>query len=175
MSWKAAVSAETDLSRLVAFATHAIASAKRESPEIREAQHSLRVAADDDLEGTRFAVMRIAVEAADIIDEKRFFGDKSVSTSSWDEWWSDPKASSSSSDPGPRYYIHYVDESCRTPYGALGDVARAFTAPHTYKLMNLCCFENGEHRVIAKLLKGAKHWNGTSLITEGEREALGKG
>lgn len=166
------MSAETDLSRLVAFATYAVASAKRESPEIREAQHSLRVAADDDLEAVRSAVMRIAVEAADIIDEKRFFGDRSVSTDGWDAWWSGPKASSSSSGPGPWYYIHYVDESCRTPYGALGDVARVFTALHTYKEMDLCCYENGEHRVIAQIPKGAKYWSGTSLMTEDEREAL---
>lgn len=173
MNWKAAVSAETDLERLVAFATHAVESAKRESPEIREAQHSLRVEGDDhDLEAVRSAVMRIAVEAADIIDEKRFFGDRSVSTDDWDEFWSGTKPKAAE-DTGPWYYIHYVAESCRTPYGALGDVARVFKAPHTYKEMNLCCFENGEHRVMAVMPRGAKYYSMTSLITDEEREVLG--
>ena len=171
MSWKLAVLSSSP-DRLKAFALYAVGKVNRETPELREALARLRMV--EGLEATR-AALDVLREAEDVIEEQRFFGDRSVSTSSWDAWWSDPKASSSSSDPVPWYYIHYVDESCRTPYGALGDVARAFTAPHTYKSMNLCCFENGEHRVIAKLLKGAKHWNGTSLMTEDEREALGRG
>lgn len=176
LTWKESLLSTTDPLRLVAFASYAAGSLS--SRELDAAQTRLRRLPTEgliDLHELRLAALNVAKEASDIIDEQRFFGNRSVSREGWDEWWVTQPAQEDDEQPQvaapideKRYFINTV--LGKSEVMNLRDAVSNFKAHHNHVAVTLCSVEGP--RVVAVTPKGGLYWRGYPDTTQEEFEAL---
>lgn len=186
-SWRSSLEACTDPARLLAFAAHCAESARRTNRELDEAQRALRMTDPSELDRVRQAVTRVADEAKEIIAEQRFFGNSSVSTEGWEDWWvaldAPPEVAT---EPAPRpqnvwsYYVETFSSGSSQSSGpySLEQAVKAFHQPlNSSQSRVLTCDGNPDPnnlkiRDVAYYHKGSKYWSGYEDTTPEEFAAL---
>jgi hypothetical protein len=176
LSWKEAVLAEPDPTRLVAFAAYAAGSLS--SRQLDAAQTHLRRIPTEDLVELRIMALKVAEEAKDLIEERRFFGDRSVSTEGWDAWWASlPQAPETLPEEKCYYVIHRDDAGNRTftsDLFSLKEAAKLFTTRLDYDQRSLYYVDIkiNRDRLVAYYSLGASLWSSSIRATDQECQML---